>query len=141
MDTFLEEACAILDDFEKEVTDVKATWDRIAADNSHLEETSPDCWKERYCRMWLHGASDVWTLTELGRWLTDYPPTTALANAPAQKIYGAWREWLLTSGPVKTIKVSDYDKRSRSYDPLKYFFVWSHFANAARPFSGLGKIA
>jgi hypothetical protein len=86
----LDEACAILDDFEKEITGIKADWEQIAADNPHLEEVSPENWQETYYRMWLHGAADIWECRELGRWLTDYPANTTIANSSAKKIHDAW---------------------------------------------------
>jgi len=34
----LDEACAMLDDFGKEVAGIKAGWEQIAADNPHFEQ-------------------------------------------------------------------------------------------------------
>jgi hypothetical protein len=111
MSSLLDEACAILDDFEKKVDSVKADWEQIAADNPHLEQVSSENWQETYYRMWLHGVTNIWERNELGRWLTDYPPATEVANAPAQKIYNAWHKWLSVAGPVKVVKVLDCNKR------------------------------
>jgi hypothetical protein len=47
--------------------------------------------------------------------LTDYPPSTARANSPANETYEAWRRWLKVAGPVKKEKVWVYDKKSRGY--------------------------
>jgi len=65
--------------------------------------------------MWLHGATDAWECNELERWLTDYPPSTAMANSPAKEIYDAWRGWLMVAGRLKREKVLIYDKKSRNY--------------------------
>lgn len=115
MNTFLDEACAILDDFENEISSIRAFYEQTAVDNPNFEPVSSKSQRERYCRMWLHGATDVWERNELERWLMDYPSSTAIANSPAAKIYAAWREWLLVAGPAVEIKVLDYDKKSRSY--------------------------
>lgn len=56
MNTCLDEACAILDDFEKEIADIRADWDRMAADNPDFEQLSTQHWQEKYYRMWLHGS-------------------------------------------------------------------------------------
>jgi hypothetical protein len=54
MSSFLEEACAILDDFEKKVAGIKTFYEQTAADNPHFESVSPESWQEKYYRMWLH---------------------------------------------------------------------------------------
>lgn len=115
MSSFLEEACAILDDFEKKVAGIKTFYEQTAADNPHFESVSPESWQEKYYRMWLHGATDVWECNELERWLTDYPPSMAIANSSAKKICDAWRSWLNVAGPVKIEKILDYDKKSRNF--------------------------
>ncbi len=73
MSKSLDEACAILDDFEKEVAGIKVDWERTATDNPHFEQVSSEHWQEKYCRMWLHGATDVWECNELGyRYINSY---------------------------------------------------------------------
>ncbi|HCJ84185.1 MAG: hypothetical protein A2Y28_04920 [Chlamydiae bacterium GWC2_50_10] len=129
MSSPLDEACAMLDDFEKEVVGIKAGWEQIAVDNPHFEQVSPENWQETYYRMWLHGATNIWERNELGRWLTDYSPSTTIANSPAKEICEAWRSWLNVAGPVKVEKVLDYDKKSRSFrereskKPSEAFYV------------------
>lgn len=125
----LDEACVLLDEFEKRVAGVKAIWDQLATDNPHFDVVSPEHWQEKYYRMWLHGAVDVWECNELERWLIDYPPSTALAISPAKEVYTAWRKWLLVVGPVKETRVTDYDKKSYSYveresqEPTEAFYA------------------
>jgi hypothetical protein len=109
----LDEACTILDDFEKEITALKNARDRMATDNPNFEQLTPEYWMEEYYRMLLHGATDIWERRELERWLTDYPVIMETASSSAKKIYNAWRKWLSISGPVKLIKVVDYDNKSR----------------------------
>lgn len=111
----MDEACAVLDDFDNEVAVIKASWEQSAQDNPNFEQVSSESWQEKYYRMWLHGATDVWECNELERWLTDYPSSTAVANAPAEEIHAAWRKWLPVAGPVRVSKVVDYDKKSRKY--------------------------
>jgi len=111
----LDEACLLLDDFEKEITALKDIRDQIAMDNPNFEQLAPEYWTEEYYRIWLHGATDLWERRELERWLTDYPAITATANASAKKIHDAWRDWLAIAGPVKVQKVLDYDKKKRGY--------------------------
>jgi hypothetical protein len=67
MSGHLDKACAILDDFEKEVAAIKAGWDQMAADNPNFEQLSPQYWQEKFYRMWIHGATDVWECNELER--------------------------------------------------------------------------
>jgi hypothetical protein len=74
MGSLLDEACAILDDFENEVARIRAFYKQPAADNLNLEPVLPEDGQEEYYRMWLHGATDIWERNELERWLTDYPP-------------------------------------------------------------------
>jgi len=125
----LDEACEVLDDFENEVAGIRTFYRQTAADNLNFEPVLPDGWQEKYYRMWLHGATDVWERNELERWLTDYPPATAIANSPAKKIYDAWRKWLPVAGRVKVIKVLVCDKKSRGYveketqDPSAAFYA------------------
>lgn len=113
MSDLLDEACAILDDFEKEIADVKRFWDPLANDNPHFEQVSLESWQIKYHRMWIHGATDVWKCNELERWLIDYPSSATIANSPAKKIYDAWRKWLSVMGPMQVDKVLDLDKKSR----------------------------
>jgi hypothetical protein len=84
MNSRLDEACAILDDFEKEIACIKANWEQVFSEN----------WQEQYCRMWLHGVTDVWERNELTQWLIDYPSSTAIAHSPAKKIYAQCYGWL-----------------------------------------------
>jgi len=42
MNSGLDEACALLDDFEKEVAVIKASWEQLAANNPHFEQVSPE---------------------------------------------------------------------------------------------------
>lgn len=115
MSSPLDEACAILDEFEKKIADKKAHWERIAEDNPDFEQLSPERWAEKVNRMWLHGATDVRECNELERWLTEYPATTALANSSAWEIHNAWRAELPVSGGMKVQKVLDYDKNIGGY--------------------------
>ena len=94
MNSRLDEACALLDEFKKEIAGVKAIWEQLAADNPHFDVVSPEHWQEKFYRMWLHGATDARECTELERWLTDYPPATAIANSSAEGVCAAWRKWL-----------------------------------------------
>lgn len=110
MNSGLDEASAILDDFENEIIGVKTFCGYPATDTPHSQE-----WQEKYYRMWLHGATNVWERNELERWLTDYPSSTTVANSCAETMYTAWRKWLFVSGPIKLSKVWDYDKKSRSH--------------------------
>jgi hypothetical protein len=115
MNSPLDEACAILDDFENEIARKRAFYKQTAADNLNFEPVLPEGWQEKYYRMWLHAVTDVWERNELEQWLMDYPPSTAVANSPAVEVYAAWRKWLPVAGPVAVSKVVDYDKKSRSY--------------------------
>lgn len=115
MRALLDEACSILDDFETEIAGIKVDWDRMAMDNPNFEPLSFESWQAKYHRMWLHGATDPLECNELERWLTDYPPSTAIANTLAKKIYDAWRDWLPIAGREKVQKVLDYDKKSCGY--------------------------
>lgn len=115
MSSLLDEACAILDDFENEIVRIRAFYKEIAADSLNFAPVLPEGWQEQQYRMWLHVATDVWERNELERWLTDYLPSTAVADSLARDVYGAWRCWLKVAGPVREEKVLDYDKKSRNY--------------------------
>ena len=142
MNSGLDEACAILEDFEKEIAGIKANWEQIAADNPNFEQVSSENWQEKHWRMWLHGATDVWERNELERWLTDYPPSTTIANSPAKEICDAWRSWLNIAGPVKVEKVLDYDKKSRGYveresqQPSEAFYAEHDKFEIQKPLNG-----
>lgn len=115
MSTPLDEACGIIDDFENEISSIRTFCRQTAADNLNFEPVLPESWQEKYYRMWIHGATDVWERNELERWLMDYPPSTIIANSPAKEICDSWRDWLPIAGPVKVQKILDYDKKSHSY--------------------------
>jgi len=97
----------LLDDFENELSKIRAFWRQIEIDNPGFDPVSEESCQEKHARMWLHGATDVWECNELERWLTDYPPSTDIANSPAKEICDSWRAWLNVAGPVKVEKVLD----------------------------------
>ena len=119
MSSPLDEAYAVLDDFEKELAGIKAGWEQIAVDNPHLEQVSPEHWQETYYRMWLHGATNIWERNELGRWLYGNPPITETANSLAQDVHDAWRDWLETAGHQERIPSCVYDKQTREYREIE----------------------
>jgi hypothetical protein len=105
VDDPLAEAKRILDDLENDLEKQKTFCKQIEDGN----------WEKKRAQSWLHGATDVWECNELARWLTDYPPSTSIANSSAKEKYDAWRGHLNISGPVRSEKVVDYDKKSRDY--------------------------
>ncbi len=106
-----DEACDVLNEFDQEITRVKAMWEQLAKDNPHFEQVSPKNWQEKHHRMWLHGATDVWECNELERRLYGNLPDTKIAQSSALGIYKAWRKWLKTSGIPKVWKAIRYDKK------------------------------
>lgn len=88
----------LLDDFEMELSNVRAIWKKIEIDNLDFEQVSEDNYQEKHARMWLHGATRVDERNELERWLHGYPPATKTANASAQDVYEAWQGWLKKQG-------------------------------------------
>lgn len=126
MSSHLDEACAILDDFEKDIAGVQAIWEQLAEDNQHLEQVAPETWQGKKHRMWLHGASKAYECSELERWLSDYPPSTAIAHSPAEEVYTAWRKWLPIAWPVEVAMVTDYESKSRIQNTaISPFFLCS----------------
>jgi hypothetical protein len=111
----LDDACDILDEFEKDVAKVQASWKEIAELNPDFEHVSPENWQEKYYRMWLHGATEVYECNELERWLYGAPSNTEIASSLAQDAHDAWRAWLSIAGPPIMSKVCDYDKKSGKY--------------------------
>lgn len=98
MNEFLEEIYKLLDDFEKELSKIRAIWRQIEIDNPSFEQVSEENWQEKHARMWLHGATSVQDCNELERWLFDSPPLTYTAQIPAIKVYLDWRKCLETKG-------------------------------------------
>ena len=94
MNTFLDKACAILEDFEKEVA-------KVEKDSTDLHQ------------MWLHGAIEFDERSELERWVYGEPLNTKVANSLAKDVYDAWRNWLRSAGPSKVFKIIDYDKKRK----------------------------
>lgn len=94
----LDKIQGFLDDFEMELSNVRAIWKQIEIDNPDFEQVSEDNCQEKHARMWLHGATRVEERNELERWLYDYPPATKTANSSAQDVHEAWRDWLEKQG-------------------------------------------
>lgn len=115
MNNPFDEACAILDDFEEKIAAIKAEWKRLEEDNPHFEQVSSANWPQKYYRLWLHGATEVYECNELERWLSDYPPITKTAQSPALTVYRAWRKWLETAGSSKAFMALRYDKKTRKH--------------------------
>ena len=88
----------LLDDFENELSKIRAFWRQIEIDNPGFDPVSEESWQEKHARMWLHGATEVHECNELERWLYDSPPLTAIARSPAQSHYDDWRKWLDNGG-------------------------------------------
>lgn len=115
MNNSLNEACAILDEFEKELVEIRAIWEEMEDTPLFFEELPHASWSEQYYKLWLHGATKVSERNELGKWLYDSPPITSTANASAQEIHDAWCDWLQKSGVPKFNFKYEYEKKSHSY--------------------------
>ncbi len=115
MSVSLDEVCAILDEFEKEITEIQTIWRKQSESHPCLEQASSENCQEEYHRMWLHGATKVWERNELERWLYGDLPATKTALSPAIDIYKAWRKWLKISGLPKFGTTYDYDKKTSSW--------------------------
>ena len=48
MNSGLDEACALLDEFEKEIAEVQIIWKGLAKLNPDFEQISPENWQEKY---------------------------------------------------------------------------------------------
>ena len=115
MNTFLEEASAILDDFEKEIAAKKKIWEQLAQDNPGLAEAQADHWQKKCDRIWLYGATDTLECNDLSYSSYKMPPSSDTANSSAQKIHAKWRKWLDTAGIPKWNTRYDYDKKTHQY--------------------------
>lgn len=99
MHKHLDDIHGLLDDFEMELSKIKAIYRQQEIDHPHFEQLPEDNWQETYARMWLHGAIRIDERNELERWLHGYPPATKTANSSAQEVCEAWRNWLEKQGP------------------------------------------
>lgn len=99
----------LLDEFEAELSRIRAIWRQIEIDNPSFEQVSEENWQEKHARMWLHGATSVQDCNELERWLFDSPPLTHTSQMPAIKAYLDWEEWLETKGSFGAYYV-DFNK-------------------------------
>ncbi|MBF8262840.1 MAG: hypothetical protein HW387_505 [Parachlamydiales bacterium] len=111
----LNEIRNILDEFEAKIAHTQTFWEELRELNPSFEQVNEEHWHEKHSKMWLHGGTTPDECHELERWLTDYPPATATANASAKTVCCAWRKWLSIAGPEKIIRTVDYDKKSRGY--------------------------
>lgn len=94
---FLLQIHEILNDFEKELSDIKLIIERYETDILKLEPPS-EYWRKKHAKMWLHGATEIADCNALEAWLFASPPLTKTAQLPATKIRRAWRKWLKTQG-------------------------------------------
>jgi hypothetical protein len=115
MSSPLDEVCAIISDFEKEIVQLREIWLQVEKDNPYFEETSSAHWPDKYYRIWLHGAITVEERNELERWLYGDLLNTATANSSAQEVHDAWRDWLDTAGIPKWKIDYAYDKKTGRY--------------------------
>ncbi len=133
----LDEVCAILDEFEKEITEIQTIWRKQSESHSCLEQASSENFQEEYHRMWLHGATKVWERNELERWLYGDLPATKTALSPAIDIYKAWRKWLKISGIPKATILISLKELPLGFKSLS-LRIFSDFANKIRPiYSGI----
>jgi hypothetical protein len=119
MRTPLDEACDILDEFEKDVAKVQADRKGIAEWSPAFEQVYPEHWQEKHCRMWLHGATKVYERNELERWLYGNLPATETAQSSALDVYKAWRKWLKIAGIPKFKTCPIYDKKTGSWREIE----------------------
>lgn len=99
MDSPLIEIHMLLDEFEHDLSKIRAIWKQIEIDNPGFDPISEENWEKKHAKMWLHGATKVQDCHELERWLLDSPPLTATAQILASKVYRAWKKWLEATGP------------------------------------------
>lgn len=98
MRKFLNEISELLNNFEMELSKIRAIWRQLEIDNPGFEQVSEENWKEKLARMWLHGGTSVQDCNRLEWWLVDSPPLSKTAQILAIQAYRKWREWLETKG-------------------------------------------